>query len=38
MRRASLALLTALAFAGCATNPVSIDTMDAVLVLNKKPT
>ena len=38
MRLASLALPAALAFAGCATNPVSIDTMDAVLLLDKKPT
>ena len=38
MRFVSLPLLAALALAGCATHPVSIDTMDAKLVLDKKPT
>jgi len=38
MRLASLGLLAALALACCATNPVSIETKDAMLVLDKKPT
>ncbi len=38
MRLAPLPLLVALVLAGCATNPVSIETKDAMLVLDKKPT
>lgn len=38
MRLGVPACLTALVLAGCASNPVAIDTSDAVLVLDKKPT
>lgn len=38
MRLGLPASLMSLVLAGCAGNPVSIDTRDAVLVLDKKPT
>jgi len=38
MRLATPVMLAALALASCATTPVSINTVDAVLVLDKKPT
>ena len=38
MRLGYLGLLPALALACCATNPLSIETKDAMLVLDKKPT
>lgn len=38
MRLMLPALLAAVALAGCATKPLSIETLDAVLVLDKKPT
>jgi hypothetical protein len=38
MKFASHGLLAALALASCATNSVSIETKDAILVLDKKPT
>ena len=37
MRIAASACLLAFAFAGCASNPVAINTRDAVLVLDKAP-
>ncbi len=38
LRRLLVVMLAMLALAGCATTPASINTMDAVLILEKKPT